>query len=128
MTSTEKVAQWFEERQRNSELSKPSKSFLLNIYQPAEGQTEDELEAEIHRKDTEQMLKNSKAFYEKFLRFAENDFILPEDDNIDDEGTEYLLDRNPKCNTKYYIRSGLGFWLHKSKKLNFFQKYACRSV
>ena len=92
MTSTEKVAQWFEERQRNSELSKPSKSFLLNIYQPAEGQTEDELEAEIHRKDTEQMLKNSKAFYEKFLRFAENDFILPEDDDIDDDGKEYLYD------------------------------------
>ena len=40
----------------------------------------------------------------------------------------WWLDRNPKCNSKYHIRSGLGFWLYKSKKLENFQKYACRSV
>ena len=50
----------------------------MDIYTPAEGQTEEELEAEIHRKDTEQMLKNSRAFYEKFLKFAEADFCAPE--------------------------------------------------
>ena len=98
MTSTDKVAQWFEKRQQNSELSRPSKSFLLDIFQPSEGQTEDELEAEIHRKDTEQMLKNSRSFYEKFLKFAENDFAVTEaaigkdhvddDDDDDDDGEE----------------------------------------
>ena len=92
MTSTDKVAQWFEKRQQNSELSRPSKSFLLDIFQPSEGQTEEELEAEIHRKDTEQMLKNSRSFYEKFLKFAENDFAVTEaaigKDHVDDDGDE----------------------------------------
>ena len=57
----------------------------MDIYTPAEGQTEEELEAEIHRKDTEQMLKNSRAFYEKFLKFAEADFCPPEITNNDEE-------------------------------------------
>ena len=75
MTSSDKIRQWFEHRAlKNSELQKPSKAFLMEIYEPAEGQTEEELEAEIHKKDTEQMLKNSQAFYEKFLKFAESDF------------------------------------------------------
>ena len=101
MTSTDKVAQWFEKRQQNSELSRPSKSFLLDIFQPSEGQTEDELEAEIHRKDTEQMLKNSRSFYEKFLKFAENDFAVTEaagkdhvDDDDDDEDGEDVEDHS----------------------------------
>ena len=78
MTSSDKIRQWFENRsaQQGGELQKPSKAFLMEIYEAAEGQTEDDLEAEIHKKDTEQMLKNSQAFYEKFLKFAETDFNL----------------------------------------------------
>ena len=77
MTSSDKIRQWFENRsaQQGGELQKPSKAFLMEIYEAAEGQTEDDLEAEIHKKDTEQMLKNSQAFYEKFLKFAETDFL-----------------------------------------------------
>ena len=98
VNSTEKVCEWFEERSKqNSEFSKPSKSFLMDIYTPAEGQTEEELEAEIHRKDTEQMLKNSRAFYEKFLKFAEADFCAPKDTTNDAE--EVITDDEDETET-----------------------------
>ena len=61
LTSSDKIKEWFEQRQENSDLQRPSKSFLMDIYQPADGQTEDDLEAEIHKKDTEQILKNSQV-------------------------------------------------------------------
>ena len=111
MTSTDKVAQWFEKRQQNSELTRPSKSFLLDIFQPSEGQTEDELEAEIHRKDTEQMLKNSRSFYEKFLKFAENDFAVTETAigkeaiEDDDEDEEEIEDEDIDENTPMITES-----------------------
>jgi hypothetical protein len=103
ITSAEKLTTWFENRQKSQKLEvgggdldhRPSRSFLMDIYQPAEGQTEEELEEEIHRKDAEQMLKNSQAFYEKFLKFAESDFNLEEqnetsckDDVTDDEESD----------------------------------------
>ena len=98
LTSADKIKEWFEQRQENSEIKKPSKSFLfgkMGVYKPCDGQTEDEMEAEIHKKDTEQILKNSHAFYEKFLKFAENDFIaksesdseevIEEEEDLDEE-------------------------------------------
>jgi hypothetical protein len=95
LTSVDKIKEWFENRQQDSDIQRPSKAFLLDIYKPCEGQTEDELEAEIHKKDTEQILKNSQAFYEKFLKFAETDFSEPSakipDDNSEDSGDEMII-------------------------------------
>ena len=92
LTSSDKIKEWFEKRQQNSEIKKPSKIFLMKEagFQPAEGQTEEEMEEEIHRKDTEQILKNSQAFYEKFLKFADSDFNVKEEseDEKEDEDDE----------------------------------------
>lgn len=85
LTSVDKIKEWFENRQQDSDIQRPSKAFLLDIYKPSEGQTEEELEAEIHKKDTEQILKNSQAFYEKFLKFAEADFSKTEDNAGEDD-------------------------------------------
>ena len=84
LTSADKIKEWFEQRQQQSGIEKPSKAFLAGIYNLNEGQTEEELEAEIHKKDTEQILKNSQAFYEKFLKFAESDFTVEEKNEPDE--------------------------------------------
>lgn len=92
MSSAEKIKEWFEKRQQES-TQRPSKAFLLDIFKPSEGQTEEELEAEIHKKDTEQILKNSTVFYEKFLKFAENDFKAePEEEEIEEEEDIFIAE------------------------------------
>ena len=77
----------------------------MGIYQPSEGQTEEELEAEIHKKDTEQILKNSQAFYEKFIKFAENDFNVksesePEEMEEEENESDELITESKACHMK----------------------------
>ena len=102
LTSSDKIREWFEHRsaQKSAELQKPSKAFLMEIYDVAEGQTEDDLEAEIHKKDTEQMLKNSQAFYEKFLKFAETDFSVIETSQSEEQQNSQELISESKENAE----------------------------
>ncbi len=72
--SAEKLKMWFEGHQAKKrvdgcgQLKETHKSFMKCIFDPGAGKTEEEVEDELHKRDAEQMLKNSQSFYERFLK------------------------------------------------------------